>query len=106
MAEKGGGICSEGAIRDIPPAQQAPQEAALQKEQQEIMAYEQEVMQLVDAKRQELLKPIFDKAQNAINDVAKSNGYIMVFDTSIPNAVLFVQDSDDIMAMVKTKLGI
>jgi outer membrane protein len=56
-------------------------------------------------KEQSLLQPIIDKAKNAINDVAKENGYTYVLDSSV-GVVLYSVDSDDILAKVKTKLGI
>ncbi len=85
---------------------QETREAALAKEQQDIMAYEQEISQKMQVKRQELLKPIVEKAEKAIQDVAKENGYQFIFDTSTFNAVLYVRETDDVMPLVKTKLGI
>lgn len=90
----------------LSPLQQQQKEDELKKEQQTIMAYEQEISQKVQAKREELLKPIIDKAEKAIADLAKANGYVMVFDTSVFNAILFAQESDDLMPMIKEKLGI
>ena len=56
-------------------------------------------------KEQSLLQPIIDKAKTAIDDVAKENGYTYVLDSSV-GVVLFSVDSDNILAKVKTKLGI
>ncbi len=91
--------------KTLAPKVQEAREAALAKEQQDIMAYEQEMSQKLQLKRQELLKPIVEKAEKAIQDVAKENGYQFIFDTSTFNAVLFVRESDDIMPLVKAKLG-
>ncbi len=88
------------------PKEQQEKQLALEKRQQEIIAYEQEVMEKVDKRRQELLKPIIDKAQKAIDEYAKANGYVMVFDTSVFNAVLFARDSDDLLPAIKAKLGL
>lgn len=56
--------------------------------------------------RQEaLLKPIIDRAKKAIEDVAKENGYTYVFDSGV-GALLYQQDSDDLMPLVKKKLGL
>lgn len=90
----------------LSPLQQQQAEADLQNQQNEIRAYEQEVLQKVEIKRQELLKPIIEKAEQAITQVAQENGYIMIFDTSVFNAILFAEDSDDVMSLVKAKLGI
>jgi len=81
-------------------------EEKLAKEQQAIAALEQEVIQKVAAKRNEILKPILDKIDDAIKAVGKENGYSMIFDTSIYNFVLSAEDSDDVMPLVKAKLGI
>ncbi|MFK7935785.1 MAG: OmpH family outer membrane protein [Saprospiraceae bacterium] len=88
------------------PVQQQDMEAELQKEQQAIVAYEQEVRQKVAAKREELLAPILNKVNDAIQAVGKEQGYSMIFDSSIPNVLLFVEDADDLTSAVKTKLGI
>ncbi len=91
---------------EVPPKDQQARQQALQQKQQEIVAYEQELIQKVQQKRQELLAPIVEKAEKAIAEVAKENGYVMIFDTSSFNAILFAQDSDDVMPLVKAKLGI
>jgi outer membrane protein len=59
----------------------------------------------VQTKRKELLQPILDKAEKAIKDVAKEKGYDYVFDTST-GAVLVTKDADNLLPLVKTKLGI
>lgn len=92
--------------KTLAPKQQEERELALQSEQQAILKYEQEVIQKVNVKRDELLKPIVEKVQAAIKAIGKENGYAMIFDTSTFNAILFVQDTDDVLPLVKTKLGI
>lgn len=88
------------------PKDQQEKQLALQKRQQEIIAYEQEVMEKVDKRRQELLEPIINKAQQAIDEYAKANGYAMIFDTSVFNAVLYARESDDLLPAIKAKLGL
>ncbi len=56
-------------------------------------------------KEQTLLQPIIDKAKKAIDDVAKENNYTYILDSSV-GVVLYSVDSDNILAKVKTKLGI
>lgn len=90
----------------LPPKTQQERQQALEKKQQEILAYEQEIVQKVQAKRQELLQPIVQRAEKAVQEVAKENGFTMIFDSSAFNAVLFAQDATDVMAMVKGKLGV
>ncbi|MCU0423051.1 MAG: OmpH family outer membrane protein [Bacteroidia bacterium] len=57
-------------------------------------------------KQEELLKPIIEKAKNAIASVAKENGYTYVFDSSPGSNILYKPDGDNIMAAVKKKMGI
>lgn len=90
----------------LSPVQQEEGQSKLKIAQQEIQAYEQEVVQKIQTKRQELLKPIIEKVETAIKEVGKEQGYLLIFDTSIFNAVLFTRESDDLMPLVKAKLGI
>ena len=59
----------------------------------------------LEARQEELLKPIVDRAKKAIEEVGKENGYTYIFDAGV-GAVLYSQDSDDIMPLVKKKLGL
>ncbi len=56
-------------------------------------------------KEQELLQPVIDKAKEAINTVAKEGGYTYILDSSV-GVVLYSVEGDDIMALVKKKLGL
>ncbi|MCB0559472.1 MAG: OmpH family outer membrane protein [Lewinellaceae bacterium] len=99
-------VLKEAQAGNLTPAQQKEREQELSTRRDEILAYEQEVRQKVEAKRQELLTPIINNAEAAVKDLAKEKGYAIIFDTSVYNAVLFAQDADDVMSMVKAKLGI
>lgn len=88
----------------LTPVQSAQIEAELQKKQQEIQQFEQQAQQSVAAKREELLRPILTKVNDAVKAVATENGYLMIFDTS-SGAMLFASDTDDVTAKVKAKLG-
>ena len=72
---------------------------------QRIETYQQNAQQKLQEKEKELLQPIIDRAKQAIADVAKENGYTYIFDTNA-GTLLYQQDSDDIMALVKKKLGL
>ena len=52
-----------------------------------------------------LYKPLLEKVNNAMKDVATENGFTMVFDLS-SNMVLYGDPSLDVTTLVKTKLGI
>jgi len=58
----------------------------------------------IQAKYDEITKPLIDKLKGAINLVAKENGYTYVLDSS-STAFLVSPEADDLMARVKAKLG-
>lgn len=53
-----------------------------------------------------LFQPIQEKAMNAIEAVARENGFTYIFDTSIGSIIFASDDSIDILPMVKEKLGL
>lgn len=59
-----------------------------------------------ETRRIELLNPILNKIQNAINSVAKENSLSYVIDTSTGATVFWGEDAIDITYMVMKKLGI
>jgi len=79
-------------------------EEDLQNLQQRIQTFNQSAQQKLQQKQAELMQPIFDKANQTIEVVAKEQGVIYVFDS---NAVLYKSNqSIDLLPLVKTKLGI
>ncbi len=67
--------------------------------------YNQTAQQKVEEKRNELGKPLFDKAKTAVNAVAKEKGYTYVFDSGSTN-LLVSPVGDNLLAAVKLKLGV
>jgi len=74
--------------------------------QQEIQQYGVEVQQLMMQKREELYRPIQDKVKAAVEQIGKDGGYTMIFDQAVAGAIVFGSESDNILAQVKSKLGI
>jgi len=70
-----------------------------------IQSFQQTAQKDLQAKEAELLQPIIEKARNTIREVAKEQGYTYVFDTSTGALVFWPEDSDDILPLVKAKLG-
>lgn len=89
----------------ISPKDYETQGAKLKEEEESIAKYEQEVYQKLTQKREELYKPLLDKVNKAMEDVAKENGFALVFDSS-SQVLLFAHESLDVSKMVKTKLGL
>ncbi len=56
-------------------------------------------------KETELTAPVIEKAREAVRNVAKENGYTYIFN-SAEGLLLYSDPSDDIMPLVKKKLGI
>ena len=80
-------------------------EAKLAQDQQAIQAYEVEVQNNIAAKKQELYQPILARVQSVVDAYGKEQGYSMIFDASI-GGILFADLADDLMPVLKTKLGI
>ncbi len=75
----------------------------LQAQVQELSGAEQKIQQQFEQKRQELSLPIQRKLQQAIQEVAKENGYTYVFPKE---ALLVAPPGDDLAALVRKKLGL
>lgn len=70
-----------------------------------IEAFQYSAQQDLQKKEMDLTTPIIEKAQIAVKAVAEENGYSYVFNTA-EGLVLYATPSDDILSLVKTKLGI
>lgn len=79
--------------------------AELQDLQSRIEKFQTSASDSLQKKQTALLQPIIDKAKTAIEDVAKENGYTYIFDSAL-GIILFSTDTDDIMTLVKKKIGI
>ena len=70
---------------------------------QKLQGYQQQAGQLYQQKREELIAPIQKKAIDAAQTVAKESGYSYVF---VKDALLVSPPADDLLPLVKKKLGI
>lgn len=68
-----------------------------------IQDFQQSAQESVQKKKEEVYSPIIKKAEDAIKGVAKDKGYTYIFDSSV-GVLLYSNESDDIMGMVKEKL--
>ena len=73
--------------------------------EQRIQDFQDSAQQSLQKKKEEVYTPIIKKAEDAIKGIAKEKNYSYIFDTSV-GVVLFAHESDDIMPLVKTKLGL
>jgi len=80
-------------------------QAELQDIQTRIQNLNQSAQQQVEAKSNELVKPLSDKARTAIEAVAKEKGYTYVINSN-QTQLIVSPPGDDLMAAVKLKLGL
>lgn len=73
---------------------------------QRIRGFETTAQQELQRKEAELFQPIYEKANNAIQEVAKENGFTYIFDLVTRTVLYFSEDSENILPLVKKKLGI
>ncbi len=77
----------------------------IQQLQERIEFTQQSAQEKVSIKKQELYKPLLEKADKAIKDVATEKKYDYIFDASA-GMLLYANESDDVISLVKAKLGI
>jgi outer membrane protein len=68
-----------------------------------LQGWQQQAQQLYQQKQQDLISPIQKKAVEAVQTVAKENGYAYVLSKE---ALLVSPPADDLLPLVKKKLGI
>jgi outer membrane protein len=81
-------------------------EEDIQAKQQRIEVFRTQADQQLQQKQQELMAPIFDKADKAIAEVAKENNLVYVFDISSRVVLYQSSKSVDVLPLVKRKMGI
>lgn len=70
-----------------------------------IQAFQASADQDLASKQADLFNPLIEKVRNAITEVAKENAYTYIFDVGT-GALLFFENGDDILPLVKKKIGI
>jgi outer membrane protein len=89
----------------LPDAIRTTKEKELTDLGQRIQDFQQTAQESIQKKKEEIYGPILKKAEDAIKEIAKEKSYSYIFDTSL-GSVIYAQPGDNIMAMVKEKLGI
>lgn len=88
---------------ELSPKQLEVEAEKLGEDEAKIRQFDTEMQTNIMKKQQELLGPIQEKVNKAIEDVAKSEGFTMVFDSSA-GGVLYADESTNITSKVKAKL--
>jgi len=87
---------------ELSPRQQEVEAQTLQERQQKLAGEEQDMVNQIQSKRDELLEPIYARVNEAIAEVAKENEFTFIFDQAV---LLYYEDSQDVSAQVRAKLG-
>ena len=83
-------------------------ESELNELSERIQNFQAQAQQDFERQRVELFRPIQEKAKKAIDEVAEENGFSYVFDIGpgVGAIVYAAPDTEDILPLVKTKLGL
>lgn len=102
----------ETKIKDYQAGEKTMSEAVKEVKQKEIMdlqnrieTFQGSAQEKIAAKKSDIYKPLLDKADKAIKDVATEKKYDYIFDAA-SGALLHANETDNILPLVKTKLGI
>jgi outer membrane protein len=95
----------EAGVKTMTEAMKDVKEKELTDLQNRIQSVQQGAEEKIAAKRQDMLKPITEKADAAIQAVAKEKGYSYILDANA-GGIIYAMPTDNILADVKTKLGI
>jgi outer membrane protein len=90
----------------LPELIRVTKEKEIQDTDQRIRNFQQLAQQNLQQKEQQLLQPIIEKAQKAIDAVGAENNLIYIFDVSSKVVIYHSDKSIDCAPLVKTKLGV
>lgn len=93
---------------ELSPKQIEDEAAKLRGEEEKIGKFQQDMETQIREKQNSLLQPVFDRVNSAIKDVAKENGYNYIFDRNAAqgSTILYADETQDVTALVRTKLGL
>jgi outer membrane protein len=83
--------------------QQKQMESDLEVDQNAINTYRQSAQASLEKRRQELIQPILDKINKALQEIGKEENYTFIFDNSV--GILYFKDTEDVSAKLYRKLG-
>ena len=78
----------------------------LQQQQENLQSMPQAANDELLKKQEALYAPIREKMQKAIDEVASENGYDYILDAAYGNIVFARNDDDNVIGLVKSKLGL
>lgn len=78
----------------------------LQQQQESIQTLPKAANEELMKKQEELYAPIREKMQKAIDEVANENGYDFILDSAFGNIIYVRNEGDNVISLVKVKLGL
>ena len=78
----------------------------IQEMQARLQNFAQTAQQDLQQQSMIMIQPVMDKARTAIDEVAKEQGLLYVFDLSQGNPIYTSEESVDMLPLVKAKLGL
>ncbi len=93
-----------GAQENLTPKQLQAAEQRAGELQQEMQVFQQEGARMFEVRRETYLGPILEKVQAQITAYAKTNGFSMIFDSSVPGVLVFAQESQDLTEKIIAEL--
>lgn len=87
----------------LSPAVRKAKESDLEKLAGELNNFQQNYQNMLTERRNQLMQPVVERAVTTIKEVAKANGYTYVLSKE---ALLVQPEADDLLPLVKKKLGI
>ena len=93
------------ASGELAPVEIDKKAKVLKDEESKVMEFDKTSQQKIYEKSEELLRPIHDRVNKAIDEVASENGYIYIFD-AVQGLILYADPAADVTSLVKAKLAI
>lgn len=93
-------------IATMSEADKAAKQEELAGLENDIAKFRQNGTQLVQLKQNELVQPLYKKIGDALNEIAKAQGYTQVLTVGNNNSIAYLDPAYDLTNAVLTKLGI
>ncbi len=90
---------------ELAPVEIEKQSALLKLEEAKLGEFEKSSQEKIYQKSEELLRPIQERVNKAIKDVATENAFLYIFDAGM-GVILYSDPTADVTKLVKAKLGI
>lgn len=92
----------------LTPEEDTRRRTELEQLNQEVEQSMEDAQQKLLAKRDELLQPLLEKLQQAIEDVARAEGYTYIMNANVDGSsvILYGAESENVTRKILTKLGI